>query len=327
MDVVTISNDAYVPQEKPRLQSWLRCPQRAEEIKELCRPDGRKHLLYATPYIAMYLFAICLQIMVDNIWANIALSFVVGLQIYVLFVLHHDCMHGSAFKNDFYNRLAGRMYAWSFTMTFTTNRETHMRHHAYITDPERDPDEYYFAGELRQIWLRLWRYYEWYTRIALTKYGKRVRRTVLIEQGINFALWGVVHAVFISQGAWEKPIFLYWLPMVVVVFIINPIARGYEHSPITLYPKGDPRKLDMTKNTITVASPLLGALTANINYHVEHHAYPRCPAYNLQKLYRIFQEEKLQYLTAPYPLFRVSKGQEMVDGMTCNAELSGPEVS
>lgn len=319
MHVVQLEKDAYVPKHKPKRQKRLTCPKRAAEIRALCEADGRKHLLYASPYIAVYFIAIWLQLVVDNIWVNLALSVLLANQIYVLFVLHHDCMHGTAFKNDFYNRLAGRLYAMVFTMTFTTNRETHMRHHAYIADPERDPDEWYFSGKLSQIWLRIWRYYEWYTRIALTKYGKRVRRTVLIEQGWNLGFWAVIHAVLISQGMGLKVLYIFWLPMCVLAFIINPITRGYEHAPLTLYPAGDPNKQDMAKNTVTVASPLLGYLTANINYHAEHHAYPRCPFYNLQKLHRIFQEEKLQYLTAPYPLYRVFKGREMVEGMTCNA--------
>jgi fatty acid desaturase len=64
---------------------------------------------------------------------------------------------------------------------------------------------------------------------------------------------------------------------------------------------------------------VFGWLCANITFHVEHHAYPRCPFYNLQKLHRIFQEEGLQYLVAPYPLYRVWKGKDMLRGMTCNA--------
>jgi beta-carotene hydroxylase len=320
MDVVREAPDVYVPAEKPKPQKWLKCPQRADEIRALCRPDGAKHLLYGTlPHFSIYGLAIYLQLTVNAPWANLLLSVLLGWQLYVLFVLHHDCMHGSAFREDFLNRLMGRLYALTFTMTFSVNRQTHMRHHAYISDPERDPDEYYFSGELWQIGPRIWRYYEWYTRIALTRYGKRVRDTVLVEQGINFALWAVIHVVLFQMGLGIKVLYIFWLPMVVVAFIINPITRGYEHAPITLYPKEDPRRRDMSRNSITVANPWLGWLCANITYHVEHHAYPRCPFFNLQKLHRIFQEEKMQYLVAPYPLYRVWKGKRMIEGMTCNA--------
>ena len=61
-------------------------------------------------------------------------------------------------------------------------------------------------------------------------------------------------------------------------------------------------------------------LCANITFHVEHHSTPRCPFYNLQKLHRLFQEERLQYLVAPFPLCRVWKGRKMLEGMTSNAD-------
>ncbi|AGC43221.1 fatty acid desaturase [Myxococcus stipitatus DSM 14675] len=320
MDVVQDAKDASVAKKRPEPQKWLLCPQRDADIKALCRPNGVKHLLFASPFILTYAAAMYGQFALDNVWANVALSVLLGHCLYTLFVLHHDCMHGTGFRNDFFNRLMGRLYATTFTMTFTVNRETHMRHHSHIADPERDPDEYYFAAELKDIWLRLWRYYQWYTTIALTRYGLRVRATVVTEQVINLAIWAAIHVVLIQMGLAMKLLYIFWLPLAVVVLIINPITRGYEHAPITLYPRGDSRRRDMSKNSITVANPMLGWLCANITYHVEHHSYPRCPFYNLQKLYKIFQEEKLQYLTAPYPLYRVWKGQKMLEGMTCNAD-------
>jgi fatty acid desaturase len=319
LDVFGEASDVYRPTHEPLRQKWLSCPQRSDQIRALSQPNGLKHIVYGlVPHAGVYGIAIYLELVINTVWLNLALSFVIGWQLYVLFVLHHDCMHGSAFRNDFLNRLFGRLYALTFTMTFSVNRHTHMRHHAFISDPERDPDEYYFADELRYIWPRIWRYYEWYTRIALTRYGRKVRRVVLIEQGMNLTLWVAIHATLFAMGIGIKILFIFWLPLMVVAFIINPITRGYEHSPMTLYPKGDPRRRDMSMNTITVTNPWFGLMCANITYHVEHHAYPRCPFFNLQKLHRIFQEEKLQYLVAPYPLFRVWKGRRMTETMTCN---------
>ena len=319
-DMVTVGNDAFVPKQKPKIQKWLTCPQRADDIKALCKVNGAKHLLFASPYVVAYFVCIYLQLTVDTLWVNLLLSATIGHLLYVWFVLHHDCMHQTAFVDDRWNRMMGRFYALSFTMTFTTNRETHARHHAHIADPERDPDEYYFAGELKDIWMRIWRYYEWYTRISLTKYGTRVKWTVLAEQLTNLTVWVVVHAVLISLGMGMKVLFIFWFPIAFVALVINPITRGYEHAAITLYPPNDPRKRDMSKNAITVNNPVFGWVCANISFHVEHHAVPRCPFYNLQKLHRLFQEEKMQYLVAPFPLYRVWKGRKMLQGMTTNAD-------
>ncbi|MEA2874551.1 MAG: beta-carotene hydroxylase, partial [Hyphomicrobiales bacterium] len=273
-----------------------------------------------SPYVLAYFAAIGLQFATGRLWANLLLSATLGHLLYCLFVLHHDCMHKSAFQNDRFNRMMGRFYALAFTMTFTTNRETHARHHAHTADPDQDPDEYYFSAGMKDIWPRIWRYYEWYTRISLTKYGTKVRLTVLAEQMANILLWLVVHVVVISQGLGVKMLFIFWLPIAFVAFVINPITRGYEHAPITLYPQGDPRRRDMSKNAITVNNPVFGWLCANITFHVEHHSVPRCPFYNLQKLHHLFQEERMQYLVAPFPLYRIWKGRKMLQGMTTNAD-------
>jgi beta-carotene hydroxylase len=321
MDVVKDDRDIYVPKNKSKPQKWLKCPQRAAEIRELCKPNGFKHIVYGTiPHFSIYGLLIYFQLTLDVLWVNLLFSAFIGWQLYALFVLHHDCMHASAFKNDFFNRLMGRIYAITFTMTFSVNRQTHMRHHAYISDPERDPDEYYFSGKLSQIWPRIWRYYEWYTYIALTRYGKKVRNTVLTEQAFNLAVWVVIHVALYQLSMFEKALYIFWLPMAVVALVINPITRGYEHSTITLFPEGDDRKRDMSVNAITVANPVFNWLCANIGYHVEHHSYPRCPFYNLQKLHKIFQYEKLQYLVAPLPLHRIWHGKDMIEKLTCNTD-------
>ena len=323
LSLVKDAPDRIVPRSKPKPQKGLDCRQREEEIVGLCQPNATKHVLYGMmPHFAIYGLGMWYQLTVSSLIGNLAVSFVVGWQLYVLFILHHDCVHGSAFRHDFFNRLWGRIYAMTFMMTFSVNRETHMRHHAFISDRERDPDNYYFSGKMRHMWLRIWIYSYWYTRIALTRYGKRVRSVVLIEQAFNLVLWTVVHIVLFRAGMAIKALYIFWLPVAVLALVINPITRGYEHAPLTLYDKEDPRRLDMRTNAITIANPVYGWLCANLSYHVEHHAYPRCPFFNLQKLHRIFQQEGLQYLVAPYPLYRIWKGARMTEGMTCNADSS-----
>src|SRR4051812_41317270 len=110
LDVVKDAPDVYVPQQRSQPQKWLICPQRREEIQRLCRTDGFKHMVFAAPYILLYAVAVSLQLVVDNVWGNIALSFLIANQLYLMFILHHDCMHGTAFRNDFFNRLMGRLY-------------------------------------------------------------------------------------------------------------------------------------------------------------------------------------------------------------------------
>jgi len=113
-DMVTVGNDVAVAGQKPKPQKWLSCPQRAEDVKALSRVNGAKHLLFASPYILAYFAAIMLQFATDKLWANLLLSAVLGHLLYCLFVLHHDCMHKSAFQNDRFKRMMGRFCARPF---------------------------------------------------------------------------------------------------------------------------------------------------------------------------------------------------------------------
>ena len=91
-----------------------------------------------------------------------------------------------------------------------------------ISDPERDPDEYYFAGELKDIWMRIWRYYGWYRAFRSRKCGTKVKWTVLAEQLTNVSVWVIAHVVLISMGLGIKALFIFWLPIAFVALVINP---------------------------------------------------------------------------------------------------------
>ena len=69
----------------------------------------------------------------------------------------------------------------------------------------------------------------------------------------------------------------------------------------------------MRQNTITVNTRPLGWLWANIIYHVEHHAVPRVPSFNLRKVHEIFMEEELYDLTARFPMDGVWSGRGLAD--------------
>ena len=84
MAFVSVAPDAFVPSEKAKPQKWLLCRKRSEELNRLCTPDGRKHLLFASPYVAIYVAAIVGVFMSDVVWVNVLLGLVIANQIYLL---------------------------------------------------------------------------------------------------------------------------------------------------------------------------------------------------------------------------------------------------
>jgi fatty acid desaturase len=287
-------------------------PALRDRIRALSVPDGRLHLLYGLPYIMSY-FACMAFILVSEepLWLWLC-GIIMGNQLYLLFILHHDCVHFGAFRSRRLNVLMGRLYALFLVKTFTATYETHKRHHSDLGRPERDPDEYFFAGGIRWVWFRYWTNFTRHTYLALTQYGPKVRDTVLIEQLVNILFWVAVHLALFGMGMGEKALFIFWVPVLTITLIVGPVTRAYEHLPLVFYKPDDPRRLDPAYNSVTVSSWLLGIFWAGVTYHVEHHAYPRVPFYRLRRLHLLLQQHSVPYLTSPYTLYGITKGPDVI---------------
>jgi fatty acid desaturase len=288
----------------------------AKEIQSLMVPDGRKHLLFGVPYILSYFGCWAIILSTNNLAIEILTALVMGNQLYLLFILHHDCVHFTACKSRPMNILLGRIYALFLVKTFTATLETHRRHHAHLGEPGKDPDEMFYAGGIRWAWFRYWQNLSWHTYLTFTQYGPRARKLVVIEQITNLAFWAGVHIVLYQFGLLREAIFIFWIPAAAIILVIGPVTRVYEHMPLVHYGPDDARRYDIASNTVTVTNYLLGLFWANITYHVEHHSYPRCPFYRLPRLHALLHNRADNpYLLSPYTLYAVASGPEMVGMM------------
>jgi len=298
----------------------------SDEMRRLMVADGRKHLLFALPYLLSYFGGMAIILLTQNLALEIATALVMGNQLYLLFILHHDCVHYTACRSRRLNVLLGRLYALFLVKTFTATLETHKRHHAYLGEPGKDPDEKFFAAGIRMVWFRYWQNFSWHTYLSLTKYGPKVRRVVLLEQLCNVAFWTGVHVVLVQFGMLREALFIFWIPAATIILVVGPVTRAYEHLPLAHYSPTDERRLDIAYNTVTVTSRLLGLFWANITYHVEHHSYPRIPFYNLARAHALLQPRAdTSYLLSPYTLFGVLKGSSVVGMMRARGVAAGAE--
>ena len=71
----------------------------AAEIRSLMVPDGRKHLLFGLPYILSYFGCWAIILYTDNLALEIVTALVMGNQLYLIFILHHDCVHFTACRS------------------------------------------------------------------------------------------------------------------------------------------------------------------------------------------------------------------------------------
>lgn len=274
-------------------QDEIRLTKRAElrvsgdahaELQKLMKPSPAHFLFWLAIHLAVWAAGALLIGFTDSLLLHVLAVLVMGSQLHAFTVLQHDCGHQSAFPSQRLNTWFGRALACFIVFPYTAFTECHKRHHRYIGDPEKDPDEWNYASGVKWMFIRIALFVPRFTWFSLTRYGSAVRNAVLGELAFNVALLVGLATLFIVQGLAYEFVMIFVLPVLLLALVYNPISRGYEHFPMATLAEDDPDRLDLAKNSVTVTSRVVSLAWANINYHVEHHAYPAVPFHNLKRL-------------------------------------------
>ncbi|MEW5754898.1 MAG: fatty acid desaturase [Pseudomonadota bacterium] len=273
-------------------------------LEQLKRPDGAIFSLWVMLHLGLWgLGAIGAWFLRDTYWVLVC-SLLLGSQLHAITILQHDCGHGSAYRSPAANLWVGRVLAWFIFMPFTTFTHLHKRHHAFLGQPDKDPDEWFYAAGVRWLFLREMLFLPRFIYESLgSRLPERLRQQVWRELAFNTVSWLILLAAAMHFDALGWFVMACLLPMALLALVINPISRGYEHFPMAEMIGAEPQRLDLRANTVTVTSKLLGLLWANITYHVEHHVYPNVPFYRLPAVHVLMRHKR--YCREPYPLFRM----------------------
>jgi beta-carotene hydroxylase len=271
-------------------------------VAQLSTPDGWRFSAWTLCYLGLWGAGLWALTLVRGQWLwQLLLSLFLGNQLHALTILQHDCGHRSAYASAGANLWVGRVLAWFVLMPFTTFTELHRRHHGFLGQRDKDPDDWFYGAGRGWMFVRECCFMPRFIYLSLTlPFPTPVRRAVALELAFNLlTLLGLWLALLVA-GHGDMVVFGLLLPMLLLACVYNPISRGYEHYPMASLPEGDARREDLRYNTVTVSSRLIGLMWANINYHVEHHMHPRVPFHALPALHRLFAGKA--YLIAPYPL-------------------------
>lgn len=269
----------------------------------LSEPDGRTYTMWLLLHLFLWAGGIALVVALEGQFGwQLLVAVALGSQLHTLTVLQHECGHRSAYHSTAANRWVGRLLAWFIFMPFTTFTELHRFHHGFLGDKTLDPDEWFYEGGSKQLFFREMLFMPRFIFLSLTKPHIRpeIKRTIWFELLGNAAVFLILIGSLIAIDRMDVLFFGFLIPMLLLAVVFNPISRGYEHYPMACLAESDPRRTDLRHNTITVTSPLVGFLWANITYHVEHHMFPRAPFYRLPALHQLFQNE--DYRRSPFPL-------------------------
>lgn len=236
-------------------------------------------------------------------WVTLALAFVAGGVLVRIFILFHDCCHGSFFKSRRANTLLGYVTGILTFTDFEDWRHAHNRHHATAGDLDRrgvgdiwtmTTGEYLAASRWKRLAYRIYRnpfvlfgpgaalLFLCFQRLPKKGAGKRAEKSVLMT---NSALLLIVAAASFTMGL--ETYLLIQLPIILVGGALGLwlfyIQHQFENAYWVRHASWDPMEVALAGSSYFKLPKILQWFTGNIGLHHVHHVRPTIPNYNLQR--------------------------------------------
>lgn len=233
-------------------------------------------------------------------WAVVAAAFLVRL-----FILFHDCVHGSLFKRKGANTLFGYLLGVLLFTPFEDWRFSHLRHHASYANLDArgfgdiwtlTRSEYSHATKAKQLCYRIYRSpagliglgalvsFMLRYRLPTRKSTRKERMSVVLT---NLLILGVIVLAELTIG-WRTYLSIQ-LPVVWMAGAVGVWLFYVQHQFKGVYwsRKGewDAVRAAMEGSSFYQLPPLLRWFSSNIGYHHVHHLTPRIPNYRLKACY------------------------------------------
>ena len=238
-------------------------------------------------------------------WITLVLALVAGGILVRVFILFHDCCHGSFFASRRANTILGYV---SGILTFTPYedwRYAHNIHHATAGDLDRrgigdiktmTTAEYLAAPLRRRLAYRIYRnpfvlfgpgaalLFLCFQRFTTKGAGKTERRSVFLT---NVALLVIVGTASLTIGF--QTYLLIQLPIILIAGSLGLWLFYIQHQFESVYwahnESWDPMKVALEGSSYFKLPKILQWFSGNIGLHHIHHVRPSIPNYHLQQCY------------------------------------------
>jgi len=236
-------------------------------------------------------------------WITLALAVVAGGLLVRIFILFHDCCHGSFFASRRANVILGYVTGVLTFTPFEDWRSAHSLHHAAAGDLDRrgvgavwtmTTDEYLAAPRLKRLRYRIYRnpfvlfgpgpalVFLILHRFSSKGAGKRERFSVAFT---NFALSFVAGVATWTIGF--QTYLLIQLPIILIAGSLGLWLFYIQHQFESVYwARGDswePLSVALEGSSYFKLPKILQWFSGNIGLHHIHHVRPSIPNYNLQR--------------------------------------------
>jgi omega-6 fatty acid desaturase (delta-12 desaturase) len=283
-------------------QSWVAV------IKQYNRPDLRKSIWQIVnslgPYIAMWvLMYYSLGI---SYWITLGLSIIAAGFLVRIFIIFHDCGHGSFFSSQKANRVLGTIFG---SLVFTPNdrwHNDHALHHNTVGNLDKrgngdiwtvTVDEYRAMSGWNRFLYRLYRHPVFLFGIAPIllfviwfRFPKKgMTRKELGNQNLSNLIILVIAATLILLMGW-KAYLMIQLPVIYLATTTGLwlfyVQHQFDEVIWTRQGSWDYRKMALEGSSFLKLPRILQFFSGNIGFHHVHHLGPKIPNYNLEKCHK-----------------------------------------
>lgn len=236
-------------------------------------------------------------------WVTLTIALLAGGILVRVFILFHDCCHGSFFASRRANTILGYITGILTFTDFEDWRHAHNRHHATAGDLDRrgtgdiwtmTTEEYRLAPRRTRLAYRIYRnpfilfgpgsalLFLFFQRFSKKGAGKRAQRSVLMT---NLALLLIVAAAASTIGIQtyaliQMPIILIGGGLGLWLFYVQ---HQFENACWGRHESWDPMSVALYGSSYFKLPKTLQWFTGNIGLHHVHHVRPSIPNYNLQQ--------------------------------------------
>jgi len=255
------------------------------------------------PYFALWVLMIYTIQREYPYWITLTLAVAAGGILVRVFIIFHDCCHGSFFASRRANTILGYVTGILTFMPFEDWRLAHIRHHATAGDLDRrgigdirtmTTEEFLAAPRRKRYAYRLYRnplvliglgsvfLFLVLQRFAKKGAGKRERKSVLRT---NVAL-----LIVVGVANWTIGLQTYLLIQFPIILIAGGVGlwlfyiqHQFEDVYWIRHESWDPMKVELEGSSYFKLPKILQWFTGNIGLHHIHHVRPNIPNYNLQR--------------------------------------------
>jgi omega-6 fatty acid desaturase (delta-12 desaturase) len=294
--------------------NWSEFSKKIEKYQKPSLPKGIWQIVNTLlPYLGLW--AVMIYTLPVSWWITVFLIPVAAGFLVRLFIIFHDCGHGSYFKSQRANQLVGMLFGiLSFTPYYKWHNQ-HLRHHATVGNLDK--------RGIGDVWTMTTAEYTASSKWTKLKY--RVYRNPVVMFGIGSIYVFLIQNRLTNKNMTKKEKANIWFTnaALALIFVVMSLAVGFvtfviiqlailyiaaisglwlfylqhQYEDVSWFrnQEWNFRMVALNGSSYVKFPKLLQWFSGNIGFHHIHHMNARIPNYNLAKCYRensVFNEVK-----------------------------------